>query len=106
MITLKDTMRGLVGSFWVMLRETHRHPVNRALHFAGMPLYLLGISLMAGNSDKGFGALLLVGAVVMFTVGHKIEGNLRSITPILAYRLISRNVRRYLAANRIHIQAR
>jgi hypothetical protein len=96
-------MRGLV---LVMLRQTHRHPVNRALHFAGVPLYLLGITLMAGNSDMGLGALLLLGAVVMFTVGHKIEGNLRSITPVLAYRLISRNVRHYLAANRIHIKAR
>lgn len=82
--------------------------MNRALHVAGMPLYILGIALLAGllggNSDMGPGALLLLAGVVMFTVGHKIEGNLGSITPVLAYRLISRNVRRYLAANRIHIQ--
>jgi hypothetical protein len=98
-------MRWLVGSYWVMLRHTHRHPVNRALHIAGMPFYILGIALMI-KSDIGPGALLLVAAVVIFTVGHKIEGNLRSITPVLAYLLISRNVRRYIAANRIHIQAR
>lgn len=105
MIIPKDNVIRLVGSFWVLLRYTHQHPLNRALHIAGMPLYILGIALMF-KSDIGPGALLLLAAVVMFTIGHKIEGNLRSITPVLAYRLISRNVRRYLAANRIHIQAR
>ena len=69
-----DTMGQLVGSFWVILRYTHRHPVNRALHIAGMSLYILGIALMAGllagNSYVGAGALLLLAGVAMFTVCH------------------------------------
>ena len=103
-------MSQLLRSFWVLLRNTHRHPANRALHLVGMPIYISGIALMAGslagNSvDSGVWALLVLAGIAMFTVGHKIEGNLGSITPVLAYRLLSRNVRRYFVTNRIHVHA-
>ena len=103
-------MSRLLPSFWVMLRNTHRHPVNRALHLAGMPLYVLGIAHVVGfffgyPAEPALGALLLIAGISMFTFGHRIEGNLSSITPVLASRLISRNVRRYLAANIIHDRA-
>jgi uncharacterized membrane protein (Fun14 family) len=93
-----------------MLRNTHRHPVNRALHFAGMPFYVLGIAHVVGffagyPAEPALGAMLLLAGISMFTLGHRIEGNLGSITPVLASRLISRNVRRYLAANIIHDRA-
>ena len=103
-------MSRLLPSLWVMLRNTHRHPVNRALHLAGMPLYVLGVAYVVGfffgyPAEPAFGALLLLAGISMFTFGHRIEGNLSSITPVLASRLISRNVRRYLAANIIRDRA-
>ena len=103
-------MSRLLPSLWVMLRNTHRHPVNRALHLAVMPLYVLGLALAVGSfagypAEPALGAILLLAGISMFTFGHRIERNLGSITPVLASRLISRNVRRYLASNIIHDRA-
>lgn len=100
----------LLHSLWIMVRSTHRHPLNKALHICGLPLYAIGIAIVIGPSaglaaDQSFGVLIWTFAIAMFAIGHKIEGNLGSITPVLAYRLIANKTRRYLAANRIHVQA-
>jgi hypothetical protein len=95
-------------SLWILVRSTHRHPANKALHIFGLPLYVIGIAMVIGpyagiSTDQATGALIWPAAVTMFIIGHKIEGNLRSITPVLVCRLITSQVRRYLAANRVHV---
>lgn len=94
-------------AIWKLIRNTHKHPANIALHIVGSLLYALGIGLITSR-DAGFvlSILLLPAGVAAFTLGHKIEGNLASITPVLVYRLVSRKVRRYFRTNRIHVQAR
>ena len=105
-------------SLWKVIKNTHRRRSNRALHVAGSPLYASGVAILIANL-AGYGAahsatsapnpvlgiLLLLAGIGMFTLGHKIEGNLGSITPVLASRLVLRNTRRYFAAHRIHVSA-
>jgi hypothetical protein len=98
-----------LASIWVVVRNTHRNPTNIGLHIVGLPLYAIGIALIFGPvagypANQALGALLWVAAVAMFTAGHMIEGNVRSITPLLLYRLISSKLRSYFATNRVHIQ--
>jgi uncharacterized membrane protein YGL010W len=58
----------------------HRHPVNRALHFIGIPVVLLSVIALA-SPWRPFGwsrmdALAsLIGGWVLLFVGHAIEGN-------------------------------
>ncbi len=101
-------MNGLIRATWTLLRNTHRHPANRMLHLVGIPVYATGIVVIINNLE-GFSTPLLAGvalwatAVTMFSFGHWIEGNVRSMTPVLIYRLILRKVGRYLDAKRIHV---
>ena len=60
-----------------MVKNTHRHP------FAGLAMWL--------------------SAIAMFVAGHKIEGNVVSMTPVLLFRLFSRKAAGYLAAKRVHL---
>ena len=92
-----------------MLRNTHRHPANIALHVGGATCYLLAAVSFTGSLAIYYddilpvnGAIFMPAGIAMFICGHAIEGNLRSITPVLGFRLISLKVRRYLAAKRVH----
>ncbi|AIC15486.1 hypothetical protein [Nitrososphaera viennensis] len=95
-----------------MLKSTHRHPANRALHAAGLPIYAYGIAMIisyfagAGTTTTIADALLGLGlwavAVSMFVAGHAIEGNVRSMTPVLLARLVSRSLH-HLAKQRVHL---
>ena len=101
-------MPRLSTAIWKVIRNTHRHPANIALHSGGIILYASGIGSIPGHFagyDNGLlqGAVLWLAGVAAFTLGHMIEGNLGSLTPVLACRLISRNVRHYFAADRIHV---
>ena len=52
----------------------HKHPVNKALHFVGIPSIIMGMICLATSgfiislAMIGFGSLCLL-------VGHRIEGN-------------------------------
>ena len=51
-----------------LVRGTHRHPANRALHAAGLPIYAAGIAMVAGyfagaRTDPLLGAALWSAAV-------------------------------------------
>lgn len=110
MIAQIIAVKQLLLSMWIMIKSTHRHPANRALHIAGSPLYVIGIYLVSNiihgsSADSVLGGLLWSASVAMFTIGHLIEGNLNSITPVLAYRLFSRKLRGYFVPNRFHVQA-
>jgi hypothetical protein len=65
------------------------------------------------QTNLAVGAAMLLAAIAMFVLGHKIEGNLRMMGPVLLFRflvvlLLSRRRRRgkitrYSFAKRVHV---
>jgi hypothetical protein len=55
------------------------------------------------------GGAMLFAAIAMFVLGHKIEGNLRSMAPVILFRFLvvvllsRRKVARYPFAKRVHL---
>jgi hypothetical protein len=95
-----------------ILKNTHRHPVNQALHSIGAPFYGIGLAMTLGHlagmqTNLAVGCLMLLAAIAMFVLGHKIEGNLRAMAPVLLIRFLmvflSRKVARYSVANDFHL---
>jgi hypothetical protein len=101
-----------------LVKSTHRHPANIALHAAGMPLYGAGIAtiVMAAAGHAGLnvlaGAALIPVAIGMFVAGHAIEGNVMSMTPVLLARLAWRfffyslQGRKHPGKDRVHLLRR
>jgi hypothetical protein len=90
------------------VKNTHRHPANRALHAAGAPAYAAGIAMMAGHfsgagTDPFLGLALWSTAVAMFVAGHAIEGNVMTMTPVLLARLAKRSLAGHLGKQRVHL---
>jgi hypothetical protein len=76
-----------------IIKSTHRHPINQALHSVGAPFYGIGLALIFGHlmgmqTNPVVGILMFLVAVTMFVTGHRIEGNLSSMAPVLLSRLI------------------
>ncbi len=76
-----------------IIKSTHRHPINQALHSVGAPFYGIGLAMVFGyaiglQSNAVAGITMFLGAVAMFVVGHIIEGNLNSMAPVILSRLI------------------
>ena len=101
-----------------IIKNTHRHPANQALHSIGAPFYAVGLGMILGylagmQTNFAAGGAMLVAAIAMFVLGHKIEGNLRMMGPVLLFRflvvlLLSRRRRRgkiarYSFAKRVHV---
>jgi hypothetical protein len=96
-----------------IIKNTHRHPANQALHLIGAPFYAAGLVVMLGHfaaiqqlqttTDIVAGATMWLAAIAMFVSGHKIEGNVGCMTPVLLFRLLSRKVTRYPIAQRVHL---
>jgi hypothetical protein len=99
-----------------IIRNTHRHPVNQALHSMGAPFYGVGLVMILGHvagmqTSLAAGGAMLLAAIAMFVLGHKIEGNLRSMAPVLLFRFLvvvvvllsRRKVARYPFAKRVHL---
>jgi hypothetical protein len=93
------------------LKNTHRHPINQALHSIGTPFYGLGLGMTLGHlagiqTNLVAGGAMLLAAITMFVMGHKIEGNVRSMAPVLLFRFLtvflSRKVARYTVTKRVH----
>lgn len=90
-----------------LVKNTHRHPANQALHFMGAPFYAMGLGMIAGyfagmQTNLLAGIAMWISAVAMFVAGHKIEGNVMTMTPVLVFRLLSRKAASYLLAKGIH----
>jgi hypothetical protein len=90
-----------------LVKNTHRHPANQALHFIGAPFYAIGLGMIVGyfagmQVNLLDGIAMSISAIAMFVAGHKIEGNVMTMTPVLVFRLLSRKAARYLLAKRIH----
>jgi hypothetical protein len=100
-----------------IIRNTHRHRANQALHSIGAPFYAVGLVVMIGHlagiqeqqgtaTGLAAGATMWLAAIAMFVLGHKIEGNVGSMTPVLLFRLLlssRRKVARYPVVQRIHL---
>jgi ribose/xylose/arabinose/galactoside ABC-type transport system permease subunit len=98
-----------------LIKNTHRHPANQALHFIGAPFYVAGLAVVLGHfagilqqqttttTELVAGTAMWLAAIAMFVLGHKIEGNIGSMTPVLLFRLMSRKVARYSVAQRVHL---
>ena len=76
-----------------IIKNTHRHPLNQALHSIGAPFYGIGLAMIFGylagmQTNPVAGSTMFLVAVAMFVLGHKIEGNLNSMAPVLLSRLI------------------
>jgi uncharacterized membrane protein YGL010W len=93
-----------------IIKNTHRHPANQALHSIGAPLYVVGLLVMLGHfagielqqqttttTGLAAGATMWLAAIAMFVLGHKIEGNVGSMTPVLLFRLLLLSLRRKVA---------
>jgi hypothetical protein len=95
-----------------ILKNTHRHPVNQALHSVGTPFYAVGLAMTLGDllgmqTNLYAGCAMLLSAIAMFVVGHKIEGNIRSMAPLLLFRFLMilscRKVACYPFTKRVHL---
>jgi hypothetical protein len=100
-----------------IIKNTHRHPANQALHFIGAPFYVAGLMVMLGHfagiqqqllllqmtTNLVAGTAMWLAAIAMFVLGHKIEGNVGSMTPVLLFRLLSRKVTCYSVTQRVHL---
>ncbi len=89
-----------------MIKNTHRHPVNRVLHCIGAPFYVIGLATALGyfagmQTELAPGIAMWIGAIALFVVGHVIEGNIRSTTPVLLVRLLSKVAHNFVA-QRVH----
>jgi hypothetical protein len=105
-----------------IIKNTHRHPVNQALHSIGAPFYGIGLAMIVGHlagmqTDPYVGSAMFFSAMALFVLGHKIEGNIRSMAPVLLFRFLlaqvlllsrsrrgrRRKVTRYPFAKRVHL---
>ena len=91
-----------------LVQNTHRHPANQALHFIGAPFYAVGLGMVIGHfvgsqTNLLIGIVMWITAIAFFVIGHKIEGNIMTMTPILVFRLLSRKVCTYQFAKGIHL---
>lgn len=82
-----------------IIKNTHRHPINQALHSIGAPFYGIGLAMIFGHfagmqSNPVAGSAIFLVAVTMFVLGHKIEGNLNSMAPVLLSRWVTVLLRR------------
>jgi hypothetical protein len=78
-----------------MVKNTHRHPANQALH--------IGHFAADMQANPFAGLAMWLSAIAMFVAGHRIEGNVLSMTPALLFRLFSRKAAGYLATKRVHL---
>ncbi len=90
-----------------IIKNTHRHPANQALHCISAPFYAIGIAMTFGHfvgiqTDVAAGVAMWLAAIAMFVSGHKIEGNIGSMTPVLLFRLLSKIARNFVA-QRVHL---
>jgi hypothetical protein len=85
-----------VQSILKIIKNTHKHPVNQALHSIGAPFYGIGLAMILGHlagiqTNLAAASVMLLAAIAMFVLGHKIEGNLRMMAPVLLFRLLTRH---------------
>jgi hypothetical protein len=79
-------------SIYKAIKSTHKNPLSRGLHLAGLSLYVAGLIQIAGfylggnSQDRSLlvsGIMLFPIAISLFLAGHKIEGNLRAMTLVI-----------------------
>lgn len=104
---------GSLGGFLIsavkVVRFTHRHPANIGLHCVGLPMYLSGIPIAAGLltwTTPAIGLGMIAAGISLLVLGHAIEGNVGTMTPVLLARLAVRSLgrgRHNPVQNRVHL---
>ena len=79
------------------ISSTHRNPLNRTLHVIGLPIYIVGWTLIIGyfaglNTNPVIGVMMWSFAICFFLTGHKIEGNLRAMTLIVLFKYLKSKI--------------
>ena len=98
----------IVDSIIKLVKNTHRHKANQALHCFGVSFYAVGLFMIiyhfivSTQIHLSAGIAIWLSAIAMFITGHKIEGNISAITPVIVARLISRKIANYFFTHRIH----
>jgi hypothetical protein len=95
-LNTKDTIYNIIlmaFSLVKTIKSTHRSPVNLFLHFIGLSLYIAGLFLIIGfltgiDTNPIEGTTLWGIAVMLFVIGHKVEGNLRATTPVVVFKYL------------------
>jgi hypothetical protein len=95
-LNTKDTNYNIVLMAFSLLKaikSTHKSPVNLFLHFIGLSLYIAGLYLIIGfltgmDTNPIEGTTLWGIAVVLFVIGHKVEGNLKATTPVVVFKYL------------------
>ncbi len=80
------------------IRNTHKHPVNKILHAIGLLLYIIAILIIVGffiniKTNSNYSLILFGVAIVLFLLGHKIEGNIRAITWIILFKYLKTSLK-------------
>jgi hypothetical protein len=98
----------IASSIIKVIRNTHRHPINLILHGFGAIFYIAGLYMITYHfiidttMNLPAGIFLWVSAIAIFITGHKIEGNISAMTPVVIIRLISRKISHYFFTHSIH----
>lgn len=80
------------------IKNTHRHRANRVLHVVGLLLYAVAIfmfsdSLLNTNVNPFASLFLIIVAIALFLLGHKIEGNVRATTWVVLFKYLKECMR-------------
>jgi hypothetical protein len=87
-------------SFVKAVKSTHRHPLNKLLHFIGVTFYTFALfsltSYLLGNQNQNLmvSMALWLTAINLFIMGHTIENNLRAMTVIILFKYIRSRLRK------------
>ena len=77
------------------ISSTHRNPLNRTLHIIGLPIYIVGWTLITGyfaglHTSPIIGVTMWSLAICFFLTGHKID--LRAMTLIVLFKYLKSKI--------------
>jgi hypothetical protein len=84
----------LLSNLVIIMKSSHRHPINRMLHIVGLVLYASGFYLLfdhiTAHQDLNlvYSLVIWFTAIDLFIVGHVIEGNVEAMTIIILFKYV------------------
>src|SRR5215217_9283335 len=90
------------------IKNTHRHPANRLLHAIGLLLYFLAVLMILTGyfmdriTSPFFILILFAVAIVLFLLGHRIEGNLGATTWVIIFKYLKAKIKNRNKENTRH----
>lgn len=65
----------MLKKFVINYLQRHQHPLNQALHLAGVPLTFLVSAVLLWNGLAGWACGAFIGGYLLQFAGHWVEGN-------------------------------